>query len=306
MLIFIVLLGYFVSFISSIDLIALFLSFDLQGWAVFILLDVIDPVIDLSPTVKILAPAIDGYWDYEYSDLVNDRGDSLGFDSYLIPTERNPADFPPNNPDLPRELTFTNLHEPGTREAARKALAGKAGIYCIRSLKDGKCYVGSAVNSYNRMSDHLWQNGSQSNTHLQAAIALYGLDNFEYFVISFVADNSVLVATEQKYIDMVPSNLRYNFCPTAGSSLGYKHTPEALAALSKARIGKGHSAETKAAISAALEGNKNALGNTGTSKSVFVYDQENVLVKEFPSHTAAAKFLGISKVHVGRLVRNGA
>jgi hypothetical protein len=42
--------------------------------------------------------------------------------------------------------TFTYLQDPETREAARKALAGKAGIYCIRSLKDGKCYVGSAVN----------------------------------------------------------------------------------------------------------------------------------------------------------------
>jgi len=38
---------------------------------------------------------------------------------------------------------------------------------------------------------------------------------------------------------------------------------------------------------------------------VYVYDSENVLVASFPSHTAAAAFLGISQQHVGRLVRNG-
>jgi|SRR4051812_6032975 len=119
---------------------------------------------------------------------------------------------------MPRAFTFTNLQDPETREAARKALAGKAGIYCIRSLKDGKCYIGSAVNLYTRMCEHL--RGDKSNSHLQAAITLYGLDNFEYFVIEFVADNSLLVPIEQKNLDMVPSNQRYNFCPTAGSRLG--------------------------------------------------------------------------------------
>jgi hypothetical protein len=52
-------------------------------------------------------------------------------------------------------------------------------------------------------------------------------------------------------MDMVPSNLRYNFNPIAGSSLGYKHTPEAKAAISEGRLGTTHSAETKAAIGAA-------------------------------------------------------
>jgi predicted GIY-YIG superfamily endonuclease len=87
---------------------------------------------------------------------------------------------PSTNPDLPCSITLTNLHEPETREAARKALAGRAGVYCIRSLKDGKSYIGSAVNLYARMSDHLWQDGSKSNLLLQRAIAKHGLENFEF------------------------------------------------------------------------------------------------------------------------------
>ena len=60
------------------------------------------------------------------------------------------------------------------------------------------------------------------------------------------------------------------------------------------RVGSTHSAETKAAISEACGG--------GT---IYVYDSNSVLIDEFPSHTAAAAFLGISKVHVGRLVKSG-
>jgi hypothetical protein len=51
----------------------------------------------------------------------------------------------------------------GPPALAQKALAGKAGIYCIRSLNlrsSGKCYVGSAVNLYERMCEPLWPNGS--------------------------------------------------------------------------------------------------------------------------------------------------
>jgi hypothetical protein len=107
-----------------------------------------------------------------------------------------------------------------------------------------------------------------------------------------VTEKELLIKVEQKYLDMVPSNLRYNFCPTAGSSLGYTHTPEALAAI-RGRTRKTHSEETKAAIGAAI------------SKAVYVYDRDNVLVDSFHSHTAAAAFLGVSQQAVSKLVDTG-
>jgi NUMOD3 motif len=45
-------------------------------------------------------------------------------------------------------------------------------------------------------------------------------------------DLSVLLQREQHYLDILfslPANLRYNFNPTAGSILGYKHTEDTLA-----------------------------------------------------------------------------
>jgi hypothetical protein len=152
------------------------------------------------------------------------------------------------------------------------------------------------MNLYDRICNHLWRNGSVSNSHLQAAIALYGLENFEYFVIEFVTEKGLLIKEEQKYLDIVPSNLRYNFCPTAGSSLGAVHSAETKAAMSEAHKGKVLSAETKAAISNAQK------GNTYRALCVYVYDSNNVLVDTFPSQSAAIKEYNISKGTIYRLL----
>jgi len=51
----------------------------------FKLLYLMDEVID--PVVTIKAIGHQWYWSYEYSDYVNKDGNSLGFDSYMVPTD---------------------------------------------------------------------------------------------------------------------------------------------------------------------------------------------------------------------------
>jgi hypothetical protein len=60
-----------------------------------------------------------------------------------------------------------------------------------------------------------------------------------------------------------------------------------------------HSAETKATISKALE------GNTNRALCVYVYDSNNVLIDSFPSHTAAGEFLGVHQSNVSRIINTG-
>lgn len=50
----------------------------------FALLYSVDEIIDPSLTVKVVGHQ--WYWSYEYSDYANDNGDSINFDSYMIPT----------------------------------------------------------------------------------------------------------------------------------------------------------------------------------------------------------------------------
>src|SRR3954451_14123511 len=81
-------------------------------------------------------------------------------------------------------------------------------------------------------------------------------------VVEFVEDTSLLTTREQVHLDWLfslSSEFRYNICPTAESRLGTTHT-----------------AESKAAMSAAIIGNTNALGNTnrlGTTHSAETINQ---------------------------------
>jgi len=51
----------------------------------FQLLYLIDEVIDPSVTIKAIGHQ--WYWSYEYSDYMNEKGDFINFDSYMIPTD---------------------------------------------------------------------------------------------------------------------------------------------------------------------------------------------------------------------------
>jgi group I intron endonuclease len=58
------------------------------------------------------------------------------------------------------------------------------------------------------------------------AIVDYGLSHFAFVILEYCIPSDQL-KREQHYLDILfslPANLRYNFNPTAGSSLGYKHT----------------------------------------------------------------------------------
>src|SRR6478736_3184241 len=51
----------------------------------FKLLYLMDEVISPSMTIKVVGHQ--WYWSYEYSDFVNDDGESIEFDSYMVPTD---------------------------------------------------------------------------------------------------------------------------------------------------------------------------------------------------------------------------
>src|SRR4051795_9340450 len=122
-------------------------------------------------------------------------------------------------------------------QLAKDALKGKSGIYAFVHIVTGTCYIGSSINLADRIMDHI--NGNSSNQHLQYAIAKYGLPSFAFVILQYCIPSDLL-ELEQHYLDILfslPTNLRYNFLPTAGSMLGYKHTEEALAKLSEANSG---------------------------------------------------------------------
>jgi group I intron endonuclease len=108
---------------------------------------------------------------------------------------------------------------------------GNTGVYCIRNIRNGKRYVGSAAKSLiMRRRDH-WNKlarGVHKNTHLQSAWNKYGPRSFVFQILERCPPKKC-IEREQHWMDCLDSTnpkKGYNICPTAGSVLGYRHTEE--------------------------------------------------------------------------------
>lgn len=157
-------------------------------------------------------------------------------------------------------------------------LRGVTGIYRITNTASGKIYIGSAVDVAHRWYIHMGElrDGVHSNAHLQKSWNKYGEASFSLSVLK-ECDRESLIAEEQIAIDAAVAEVgwsnMYNILRVANSSIGYKHTEEAIAKMReiqsrrfkerpmsdecKAKIGAAHlgqkrSTETRQNISSAL------------------------------------------------------
>lgn len=122
------------------------------------------------------------------------------------------------------------------------SIPSTSGIYKIVCVPTGKVYIGSAVNILHRCQTH--RSALRSNTHpnqyLQRAWNKYGEQSFDFLVVELIL-SPFLVEREQYWIDRLRcSDTRrgFNLSPTAGSSLGVKHSAESRQKWSDMRRGK--------------------------------------------------------------------
>jgi hypothetical protein len=163
-------------------------------------------------------------------------------------------------------------------------LKGKAGIYQWTYKESGKFYVGSAFDLSKRLKDYFVHSyisdKSKGNSYIYNALLHYGYDAFSLSILEFIDISNLskeevrnlILSREQYYLDIIfkedePENT-YNILPTAGSSLGYKHTEESKVLISRANLGKTHSVETKLKMSQALSGLNSPRGFLGKSHSL--------------------------------------
>ena len=123
------------------------------------------------------------------------------------------------------------------------------GIYLIINCVNGKIYIGSANDVVKRWEWHrkFLNDLCHHNIVLQRAWIKYGEDAFHFCVVE-KCNKEDLLKIEQLWID---GGTDYNIHLTAGSPLGWKHTPESLAKISLASKGKKPSEETRKRMSEA-------------------------------------------------------
>lgn len=131
------------------------------------------------------------------------------------------------------------------------AILRRSGIYAIRNLVTGKCYIGSAVDIGKRWREH--KGGLAKGTHhslkLQHAWSKYGGGVFCFEVLEVVFDKSQLLAREQYWLDFweLCGAGSYNIQPNAGRGcLGMTISEETRAKTSASLRGKKHSADRRA------------------------------------------------------------
>jgi group I intron endonuclease len=139
----------------------------------------------------------------------------------------------------------------------------KAGIYQIRCLANDKVYIGSAVDLGQRWRTHRHRlrSGVHHSVRLQNAWRKYGEEQFVFEILEFVSNADDLVRIEQGWLDRLRPTGRqgYNVRTQAKSNLGVKASEETRARMSAALMGHsscGHTAETRAKISASRKGLK--------------------------------------------------
>lgn len=113
-------------------------------------------------------------------------------------------------------------------------------IYLWTNLVNGKKYVGQTNCFKNRMAQY--RNGS-FNVRMRKAIEEYGIENFEITILERDVAKESLDEREQYWLDYYKSydeQYGYNICQFAGSTRGYKLTPEQCHALSIRVSGEGN------------------------------------------------------------------
>ena len=88
----------------------------------------------------------------------------------------------------------------------------KIGVYKIQNLVNGKYYIGSTVDSFNKRLNHHYHaliRGNHKNDYLQNAWNKYGEEAFEFIILE-VCEFEQVRDREQYYINQIPDDLRYN------------------------------------------------------------------------------------------------
>lgn len=118
------------------------------------------------------------------------------------------------------------------------------GIYKITSKINGKIYVGSAINFYQRMSVHLHRlkNNIHENKKLQNHANKYGINDLLFSVLELVLFREHLIEREQFYFKILEPE--FNILKIAGSLQGYKFSDE-----SRQKMSKTHSSRVRPQIS---------------------------------------------------------
>lgn len=170
----------------------------------------------------------------------------------------------------------------------------KSGVYRWINKVNGSTYVGSSINlSVRFYTYYSLASLVSSKRPIDRALLKHGFSNFKLEILEYCEINQALVR-EQYYMDNLNPN--YNTAKVAGSTLGYKHTPEAIAKMRAVVLSEEVKARKALSTKAATASRKLSILVTNTLTN------EKMV---FKSLTEAGLALAVSKMAISLAIREG-
>lgn len=182
-------------------------------------------------------------------------------------------------------ITYNNMDTDKARAVYDNK--NKSGVYKITNLVNNKIYVGSSTNLSRRFACYysfMFIDRRKSSLICRAMLK-YGYSNFRLEILEYCPVENIL-EREQYYLDLLKPE--YNILTTAGSSLGYKHTEEAI---SKFKLRR-HTEETLVKLRAKIFSEETRVKiSTAKGSKVLVFDSLTNIETEYASIRKAAEGL---------------
>jgi len=177
-------------------------------------------------------------------------------------------------PAPPAESKVPTKYYPNLETYKEKILSenkNKSGIYMLKNNNNGKQYIGSAVNLYNRLSfdfscKAMKNSLKNSKSSIYNAILKYGYSNFSLTILEYCSPDKCLEREGYYQKTLKPE---YNIAKEPGAPMrSRKHSEKTKQIWSEARTGENnpmygqnHSEETKQIMSEAKKGQSRPEGS---------------------------------------------
>lgn len=131
-------------------------------------------------------------------------------------------------------------------------------VYIVRHIESGRVYVGmTRLDVGNRWRQHCYDVSrvSKRRHHFNAALAKYGAESFDVFVLEHAIAPDLLPAREKHFVSLLCSNISaQGFNSTSGGESDYVYTAEVKQKISALAKGRVISPDHRKKLSAAITG----------------------------------------------------
>ena len=170
-------------------------------------------------------------------------------------------------------------------------MAAPKGVYQIKSLINGKSYIGSSINIHKRWRLHKSEltNNKHHSIVLQRHVNKHGIKDLQFIILE-ETDESLIIEREQYYIDTLKPY--FNIRKIADSNKGIKRSDETKERVRLTNLVKKLSDSTKQKMANRMKGNTYTKNITPVNAKKIICTKTGIIFNKIED---AATFVGLKR-----------